>query len=95
MIDPTTERATQPQRRRSGRGMHNPSEQLGNRLGRRIYQQALSDRQLAAQVGLSRAQLNRIRNGRAIPRLRTAVALASALGCRVKDLFYLKSGSGR
>lgn len=62
---------------------------LGNCLGRVLYLRGLSDAELASRVGISRAQLNRIRNGRAIPRVATAIALASALGCRVKDLFVL------
>jgi hypothetical protein len=38
---------------------------LGNCVGRVLYQRGLTDDELAARVGLSRAQLNRIRNGRA------------------------------
>jgi len=33
---------------------------------------------------------DRIRNRRALPRVRTALALASALACRVADLFFLE-----
>ena len=62
---------------------------LGNCIGRALYQRGLTDDELAVRVGLSRAQLNRIRNGRAVPRARTAVALAVALQCRVSDLFHL------
>jgi transcriptional regulator with XRE-family HTH domain len=64
---------------------------LGNCLGRVLYERGLSDLDLATRVGISRAQLNRIRNGRAVPRVATAIALAAALGCRVKDLFVLRS----
>jgi DNA-binding XRE family transcriptional regulator len=54
-----------------------------------MYVARLTDAELAARAGVSRAHINRIRNGRATPRLDTAVALAHGLGCRVRDLFYL------
>ena len=60
---------------------------------RSLGQRLLAD--IAAQVGVSRAQLNRIRNGRAVPRLDTAIALAQCLGCRVSELFYLRSRRSR
>jgi transcriptional regulator with XRE-family HTH domain len=62
---------------------------LGNCVGRMLFLRGLTDDELADRVGLSRAQLNRIRNGRAVPRVRTAIALAEALQCRVRDLFHL------
>ena len=63
---------------------------LGNQLTRAIYRRTLTDAELATRAGISRAHLNRIRNGRVVPRVGTAIALASALGCRVHDIFYLK-----
>ena len=62
---------------------------LGNRLTQLAYRERLTDAEVAARAGISRAQLNRIRNGRVLPRVRTALALASALACRVGDLFFL------
>lgn len=53
------------------------------------FVRALTDVELAARAKVSRAQLNRIRNGRVVPRVDTAVAIARALGCRVRDVFYL------
>jgi transcriptional regulator with XRE-family HTH domain len=64
--------------------------QLANRLTRLAYRRRLTDAEIAARAGVSRAQLNRIRNRRAVPRVRTALALASALSCRVGDLFFLE-----
>ncbi len=64
---------------------------LGNRVGRRLHDAELSDLEVARRVGVTRAQLNRIRNGRVVPRVRTALALAAALRCRVADLFFLKA----
>ena len=63
---------------------------LGNRVTVLLYQRRMTDGMLAVRAGVSRAQVNRIRNGRAIPRVATAIALASALGCRVREVFYLK-----
>ena len=62
---------------------------IGNRLGPLSYSQKLSDAEVAERAGISRAQLNRIRNGRTIPRIDTAIALARVFGCRVGELFYL------
>jgi len=64
---------------------------LGNHVGRRIYGTGLSDIDIARRAGLTRAQLNRIRNGHVVPMVRTALALAAALGCRVADLFFLRT----
>jgi DNA-binding XRE family transcriptional regulator len=63
---------------------------LGNRVTVLLYQRRMTDEMLAVRAGVSRAQVNRIRNGRAIPRVKTAIALAAALGCRVREVFYLK-----
>jgi len=65
---------------------------LGNTLGRLQLAAGLSDAELARRAGLSRSQLNRIRNRRAIPRVRTAIALAASVGCRVAGVFYLIDG---
>ena len=66
---------------------------LGNRLTRLAYRADLTDRELARRAGISRAQLNKIRNGHAIPRVRTAMALAAALRRRVAEVFYLRVSS--
>jgi DNA-binding XRE family transcriptional regulator len=63
-----------------------------NSITRLASVSALTDAELAVRAGISPAQLNRIRNGRVIPRLPTAIAIARALGRRVREVFYL---SGR
>jgi transcriptional regulator with XRE-family HTH domain len=70
--------------------MQRQASPLGNRLGRLAYRKALSDAKVATRAGVSRAQVNRIRNARVIPRVGTAIALAAAIGCRVREAFYLK-----
>lgn len=62
---------------------------MRNNIGRLSYLRGLTDRELATGSGVSRAHLNRIRNGHAIPRVDTAIAVARALGCSVADLFVL------
>lgn len=64
---------------------------LGNHLTRLCFECQLTDEALASRAGISRAQLNRIRNGRAIPRVKTAIAIAAAMRCRVRDAFFLLS----
>ena len=66
------------------------SERIGNSITRLAYVSQLTDTQLAARAGISRAQLNRIRNGRAVPRLSTAIAVAHALNRRVREVFFLR-----
>lgn len=70
------------------------SARIGNSITRLACLSQLSDTQLAARAGISRAQLNRIRNGRAVPRLCTAIAIAHALGRRVREVFFLQPRGG-
>jgi transcriptional regulator with XRE-family HTH domain len=65
---------------------------LTNRITRLAYLAALRDDELARRAGVSRAQLNRIRNGRAVPRVTSALALAAVLGRRVCEVFQLDTG---
>lgn len=71
-----------------GTGM---SPVLGNDLTKLMYFRELTDREVASRSGLTREEVNRIRNGRSIPRARTAIAIAGALNRRVEDIFYLRS----
>lgn len=68
---------------------------LGNHVTRRGYALGLSDAEIAARAGMTRSHLNRIRNGRAVPRLDSALALARILGCRARELFYLRKPESR
>ena len=70
--------------------MPRPPPRLGNRVTVLLYRRGMTDEMLAARAGVSRAQVNRIRNGRAVPRAATAIALAAALGYRVREVFSLK-----
>lgn len=53
----------------------------------------LSQRALAAQVGVSRQALSAIEAGRQIPSTILALQLAQALNCAVEDMFHLSSPS--
>jgi DNA-binding XRE family transcriptional regulator len=84
-----------PMRVFSGRGVPGVSGKsnrfpLRNHLGRLAYARGLTDAELGARAGVSRAQVNRIRNARVIPRVGSAMALAAALGCRIRDVFYVE-----
>ena len=70
--------------------MPRPRLPIENHVTRLAYTQNLTDVVLSARAGITRAQLNRIRNGRVIPRADTAIAIAAALGRRVKDVFVLR-----
>jgi DNA-binding XRE family transcriptional regulator len=67
--------------------------QVTNTISRLAAAAALSDRELAARAAISRAQLNRIKNGRTLPRVDTAIAIARALGVRVRAIFVLRRRS--
>lgn len=62
---------------------------LSNRIGPLASIRQLNDGDLARLCGLSRAHVNRIKNGRTIPRVDTALAIARALRHRVRDVFWL------
>jgi transcriptional regulator with XRE-family HTH domain len=59
-----------------------------NRIGWFAARAGLADGALAVRARLSRAQLNRIKNRRAIPRIDTAIAIARALGVSVEQLYH-------
>jgi len=65
-----------------------------NALGRLCALRGWSDVELAARAGLDRAHVNQVKNGRAVPTIATALALARALGVPVETVFPRES-SGR
>ena len=62
---------------------------LENRVRERRERQGWTQDELATRAGLSRAGVSAIEMGRLVPSASAALALASALGCRVEDLFRL------
>jgi transcriptional regulator with XRE-family HTH domain len=58
-----------------------------NALGRVLAARGWSDVELAGRAGLDRAHVNQVKNGRAMPTVATALALARALGVDVATLF--------
>ena len=54
-----------------------------------------SQDELAARAGISRAGVSSIETNRLVPSTSAALALASALDCRVEDLFQLASATVR
>jgi molybdate-binding protein/transcriptional regulator with XRE-family HTH domain len=61
-----------------------------NRVRDRRLQSGWSQEELARRSGLSRAGISAIETGRLIPSAAAALALASAMECRVEDLFNLR-----
>jgi DNA-binding XRE family transcriptional regulator len=62
-----------------------------NRIGWFAARAGQADGVLAARARLSRAQVNRIKNRRAVPRIDTAIAIARALGVSVEQLYQTGS----
>lgn len=58
-----------------------------NALGRLLAARGWSDVDLAARAGLDRAHVNQLKNGRALPTIATALALARALEIDVASIF--------
>lgn len=58
-----------------------------NALGRLLAARGWSDVELAARAGLDRAHVNQLKNGRALPTVATALALARALEVEVAKIF--------
>jgi transcriptional regulator with XRE-family HTH domain len=58
-----------------------------NAIGRLCAVRGWSDVDLAARAGLDRAHVNQVKNGRAVPTIATALALARALGVQVATAF--------
>jgi transcriptional regulator with XRE-family HTH domain len=58
-----------------------------NALARILASRGWSDVELAARAGLDRAHVNQVKNGRAMPTVATALALARALDVDVSTIF--------
>jgi transcriptional regulator with XRE-family HTH domain len=52
-----------------------------------LAERGWSDVELAARAGLDRAHVNQVKNGRALPTVGTALAIARALGVPVAEAF--------
>jgi transcriptional regulator with XRE-family HTH domain len=66
-----------------------------NALGPLCAARGWSDVELAARSGLDRAHVNQVKNGRALPTVATALALARALGVPVATAFPPGSATRR
>lgn len=68
---------------------------MRNNLSRLLAARGWTDGRLAACAGLDRAHVNQVKNGRALPTVATAVAIARALGASVAEVFPPGSSSCR
>jgi transcriptional regulator with XRE-family HTH domain len=66
---------------------------MRNDLGRVLYARNLREHELARRTGLTESHLNRIKNGRAMPSLETALRICAALGLPVESVFHLENAS--
>ncbi len=60
---------------------------MRNALSRLLATRGWSDGRLAARAGLDRAHVNQLKNGRALPTVASALAIARALGVPVAVAF--------
>jgi transcriptional regulator with XRE-family HTH domain len=68
---------------------------MRNDLGRVLYARNLREHELARRTGLTESHLNRIKNGRAMPSLETALRICAALGLPVESVFRLEKEPAR
>ena len=66
------------------------AEALDNRLREAREAAGLTQAELAERIGVSRKTVNTVENGVFIPSTVVALRLASALGCNVEELFFLR-----
>jgi transcriptional regulator with XRE-family HTH domain len=66
-----------------------------NALGRLQAARGWTDRTLAERARLDRAHVNQVKNGRALPTVATALAIAEALGVPVATVFPSGSAARR
>jgi len=60
---------------------------MRNTIARLAAARGWTDATLAARAGLDRAHVNQVKNGRALPTVATALAIARALGVPVAEAF--------
>lgn len=60
---------------------------MTSQLKERRIDKRLTQRELSEKAAISRQYLNKIENGKAVPRTPVAIELAKALGCTVEDIF--------
>ena len=60
-----------------------------NEIGRILYTRNLREHDLARQAGVTESHLNRIKNGRVVPSLATALRICAALELPVEHVFRL------
>lgn len=66
-----------------------------NAMARLLAARGWSDAELAAEARLDRAHVNQVKNGRSLPTVATALAIAHALGVRVVVAFPPGSSAKR
>jgi transcriptional regulator with XRE-family HTH domain len=66
---------------------------MRNDLGRILYARNLREHDVARRAGLTQSHLNRIKNGRVVPSLETALRICAALGLPVDAVFRLDPGT--
>jgi transcriptional regulator with XRE-family HTH domain len=68
---------------------------MRNRLAPLLAARGWTDGTLAARAGLDRAHVNQLKNGRALPTVATALAVARALGVPIAAAFPPGSSAHR
>ncbi len=68
---------------------------MRNAIARLLAARGWCDAQLAARAGVDRAHVNQVKNGRALPTVATALAIAHALGVPVAIAFPPGSSARR
>ena len=68
---------------------------MRNAIARLLAERHWTDVELAARARMDRAYMNQVKNGRALPTVATALAIARALGVSVATVFPAGSSASR
>lgn len=66
---------------------------MRNRIQALLNERGMLEVTFAAQIGMEQSQLNRVKNRRSVPTLRTAVRIARGFGLPVEQVFELEGAA--
>lgn len=66
---------------------------MKNRIQALLTERGMLEIDFAARIGMDQGQLNRVKNRRSTPTLRTAVRIARGFGLPVEQVFELESAA--
>lgn len=66
---------------------------LKTRLSKILYDKGWTEMELSRRTGLAQSYINRVKNSRIVPTVKTALRICTALNVRVEEAFIYEEGS--